>query len=57
MNNFETIKAIYNQPLCENYHEYTGNCVDNLMKTSFLSQTMDNITVVLITFNNFFLRF
>ena len=32
------------------YHKYTGNCVDNMIREVLISKSMDNLTIVMITF-------
>jgi hypothetical protein len=32
------------------FHKYTGNCVDNMIREVLISKSMDNITIVMITF-------
>ena len=54
MNNFDVMKAIWK---CEDYsrdlHKFTANIVDNLMKEVFYSRSTDNISIIVITFENF----
>ena len=36
-----------------NVNEQSGKCVDIILKTSLLRQSMDNVTCIFITFSNF----
>ena len=37
----------------ENINEYSGRCVDSILKNALMNQTMDNITCIFICFENF----
>ncbi|EAS03946.2 serine/threonine phosphatase 2C (macronuclear) [Tetrahymena thermophila SB210] len=41
-----------NEALGENIHEFAGKSVENIMKLSIARKTLDNITVVMIGFDN-----
>lgn len=35
------------------FHKYTANCVDDLIKEVLISKSMDNLTIVMLSFQNF----
>ena len=55
MNNLEINQAIFeNWELIRDYHRFSGNITDNLIKNLFLRKSTDNLSVILITFENFY---
>jgi len=32
------------------FHKYTANCVDDLIKEVLISKSMDNLTIVMLSF-------
>lgn len=58
MTNKDVIRAIWNNnEYCKDYHKFTGNGVDNLMNEVFMSRSSDNISVIMITFENYHRHF
>ena len=54
LNNKDIIKSIWNsEEYCKDYHKFTANCLDNLMKEVFMSRSTDNISAIIITYENF----
>ena len=55
MKNKEIIQSIWT---CEDnsrdFHKFTGNAVDSLMRDVFINRSSDNLSIILVTFENFF---
>ena len=55
LTNLEVVNAVFNvNELTDDFHKNTGMALDNLMSETFLNRSTDNISAVLITFENFF---
>jgi len=60
LSNEETVECVWNsvkdnKSLCfaSNIHKQSGMGVEYILKNSLLRRTLDNVTVVMISFNNF----
>ena len=52
----EVVKLVWeaaNKSKARSIHELAGESADNIMKSSIIKKTLDNITVVMIVFENF----
>jgi len=52
----EVIKLVWettNHSTARTVHELAGQAVDSILKSSIMKKTLDNITVVMIVFENF----
>jgi len=56
LSNKETIECVWNSVKdvrSQNIHQQTGLGVEYILKNSLLRRTLDNVTVVLVAFENF----
>ncbi len=60
MSNEDTVSCVWNSVrdnkdlrAANNIHKLTGMGVEYILKNSLLRRTLDNVTVVMIAFNNF----
>jgi hypothetical protein len=55
LNNKEVMKSLWSVSDVNNFtnlHEFNGKATENLMRETFLKKSLDNITVVMISFKN-----
>jgi len=38
----------------KDYHDFSGRCIDSVMKEVLMSKSMDNLTAVLVTLEGFY---
>lgn len=54
LSNQEIIRAIWDtEEYNKDYHKFTGNALDNVMREVFMSKSTDNISAIIITFDGF----
>jgi protein phosphatase 2C family protein 2/3 len=60
MTNEDVVKCVWNSvadnrslKVASNVHKQTGMAVEYILKNTLLRRTLDNVTVVMIAFNNF----
>lgn len=54
LQNKDIIRSVWNtEDFGKDFHKFSGNCLDNMMKEVFISRSTDNISGIIITFDNF----
>ncbi len=55
MKNKEIIQSIWtSEDSSRDFHKFTGNAVDTLMREVFINRSSDNLSIILVSFENFF---